>query len=65
MDQPLIYTSRGNLPLACLEERVVWTDNADETICASEHWLNGECVRRSVHIYKRTGLETLAQARSL
>ena len=65
MSEPLIYTSLGNLPLAGLEERVVWTDNADETICASEHWLNGECVRRAVHIYKRTGLETLAHARSL
>lgn len=61
MDEPLIHTSKGNLPLALLEERVVWTDNADETICANEHWLGDECVKRSVHIYKRTGLDVLGQ----
>lgn len=59
--EPLIYTSKGNLPLAELEERVVWTDNADETICAFEHWYQGERVRNQVNIYKRTGLEVLGQ----
>jgi hypothetical protein len=56
---PLIYTSKGNLPVADLEEKVVWTDNADETICAVEHWLSGECVRRQVNIMKRTGNHVL------
>lgn len=60
-DTPMIWTAKGNLPVADLEERIVWTDNADETICAHEHWLAGECVKRSVHIYKRTGVETLSQ----
>ena len=64
-EHPLIHTSRGNLPLATLRQAVVWTDNKDETICASELWDGEECMRREVHIYKRTGLETLAQARSL
>lgn len=63
--EPLIHTSKGNLPLAALRAAVVWTDNKDETICASELWDGEECVRREVHIYKRTGLETLAHARSL
>jgi len=58
-EQPLIYTTKGNLPISELDQRVVWTDNADETICASELWLSDECVRREVHIYKRTGLSTL------
>ena len=52
---PLIYTSKGNLPTTDLREAVVWTDNADETICAVEHWLGDECVRRQVNIMKRTG----------
>ena len=52
---PLIYTSKGNLPTTDLREAVVWTDNADETICAGEHWLGDECVRRQVNIMKRTG----------
>lgn len=58
-EQPLIYTTKGNLPIAELDQRVVWTDNADETICASELWKGDECVRREVHIYKRTGLSAL------
>lgn len=60
-ETPLIYTAKGNLPVSDLEEKVVWTDNADETICAHEHWQGDECVKRSVHIYKRTGAETLSQ----
>lgn len=60
--EPLIYTSLGNMPLSALREEVVWTDNEDETICAVEHWHGSECVRRQVNIYKRKGLETLAQA---
>lgn len=59
MNEPLIYTTKGNLPIAALDQRVVWTDNEQETICASELWDGDECVRREVHIYKRTGLETL------
>jgi len=54
-ETPLIFTSKGNLPIESLTETVVWTDNADETICAVEHWLDGECVRRQVNIMKRTG----------
>jgi len=59
-DVPLIWTSKGNLPMASLKQEVVWTDNVDETICASELWLDGECVRREVHVYKRQGLDVLA-----
>lgn len=64
-DTPMIYTSKGNLPLADLRSAVVWTDNENETICASESWLGDECVRREVHIYKRKGESVLSQARSL
>lgn len=58
---PLIFTSKGNLPIANLKQRVLWTDNEDETICAAEMWLGDECVRREVHIYKRKGLEVLGE----
>ncbi len=57
--EPMIHTAKGNLPIATLEPRVRWVDNADETICASELWLGEECVRREVHIYKRTGYSAL------
>ena len=59
MDEPLIATSKGNLPLASLRENVVWTDDENDTTCALEYWLGDECVRREVHIYKRTGYSAL------
>lgn len=59
MDEPMIYTTKGNLPLAGLRHATVWTDNADETILASELWQGDECVRREVHVYKRRGMEVL------
>jgi hypothetical protein len=59
METPLIHTSKGNLPLDSLVEKVVWTDNEEETICAIEHWLGEECVRRQVNIMKRKGNSVL------
>lgn len=63
-DIPLIWTSKGNLPVSDLNEQVHWIDKEDETTCVHEFWLGEECVKRAVHIYKRKGLETLAQARA-
>ena len=56
----MIYTSKGNLPVSELEERVLWTDSTDETVCTIEHWHNGECVRRQPNVYVRKGVETSA-----
>ena len=55
-DEPLIYTTKGNLAESSLTERVKWIDNEDETIINVEHWLGDECVKRAVHIYKRRGV---------
>ena len=57
--EPLIFTTKGNLPLSSLEEKVVWTDNEKETICAVEHWQDDECVRRQVNILLRKGVEVM------
>ena len=62
---PCIFTSLGNMPLSELEERVVWQDSADETVCNVEHWYKGECVRRQVNILKRTGNEVLGSVSQL
>jgi hypothetical protein len=60
--EPLLYTSKGNLPVASLREAVVWTQNEDEIICAVEHWLDTECVRRQVNILKLRGENILGQS---
>ena len=62
MNEPLIFTAKGNLPVADLQEKVVWTDTPEQTTLAVEHWLGGECVKRAVHIYKRSGLNLSAIA---
>ncbi len=64
-DQPLIHTSRGNLPVSDLREAVVWTQNDSEIVCAVEHWAGDECVRRQVNILKLQGESVLGQARHL
>jgi hypothetical protein len=62
LDEPLIYTSKGNLLISSLTQRDVWTVNEDEIILASESWLAGECVRRQVHIKKLQGASALVEA---
>jgi hypothetical protein len=59
LEQPVIWTARGNMAESDLTEKVVWTDNAQETICAVEHWFDGECVKRAVHVMKREGASVL------
>lgn len=59
--EPMIHTSKGNLPLSSLYPKVAWEDNENETICASELWLGEECVRREVHVLKKTGLQTFSK----
>lgn len=60
--EPLIYTSKGNLPLSSLVERVIWEDGPDETICRIEHLLDGEIVRSQPNVFKRTGQSMLSTA---
>lgn len=56
MDEPLIWTSKGNLPIASLTYRQQWTINEDEIIFAEEYLLGDELVKRSAHVYKKKGV---------
>ena len=59
---PLIFTTRGNQPVADLREAVVWSRNDDEIICNVEHWIGDECVRRQCNVLKLRGESVLGQA---
>jgi hypothetical protein len=62
-DTPLIWTSKGNLPVASLVYAPRW-EESDEYIKFSESWsLNGEIVKENAHIYQKRGLfaEPIAQ----
>ena len=56
-DIPLIWTERGNLPVADLEYRTGWqVDLPNGVIVFRETYLlNGEVVKQSVHVYKDRG----------
>lgn len=57
MDEPLIYTTKGNLPEKDLEYSKSW-EFLDDTIKFSETYkLNGEIVKQSAHVFVLRGHE--------
>lgn len=60
MDEtPLIWTSKGNLPLESLKYRHQWIDTPDETTFVEEYFLDAEVVKRNVHVYLKKGQTAL------
>ena len=57
MDEPLIYTSRGNLPVSSLRLETAWDIN-DAYIKFVERYRDeaGEVVRESAHVYSKMGM---------
>lgn len=56
MEEPLIHTSKGNLPVASLRYAHSWEDTPREIIFAEEYYLGDELVRRSAHVYLKKGV---------
>jgi len=56
-DEPLIYTSKGNLPIASLKLEAHW-DIQPSYVKLIERYLDetGEVVRESAHVYHFMGL---------
>lgn len=55
-DEPLIFTSKGNLPIASLEYQKVWEDAPDYMKFSEIYLLDGEVVKESCHVYVKHGL---------
>lgn len=53
---PLIWTTKGNLPVASLQYHHSWTETSDEISFVEEYSLDGEVVKRNVHVYLKKGL---------
>lgn len=49
-DTPLIYTSKGNLPIDSLRYEQKREDSADQIVFIEEYFLADESVKRSVHV---------------
>jgi hypothetical protein len=60
-DEPLIYTIKGNLPIASLDYKTL-AEKKDGNVILVEEWRHGgEVVKRAVHVIALDGLETGAE----
>lgn len=52
-DEALIYTSKGNLPVAALRLETCWEDTPTYVKFVERYWLDGEVVKESAHVLSR------------
>jgi hypothetical protein len=52
---PMIWTTKGNVPIKMMDYRTEWNDSPESMTLAEIYELNGEVVRRSVHVYNKIG----------
>lgn len=60
MQEPLIWTSKGNLLIADLRYETLWNDSSDFTQFTENYYLGDELVKSSSHVYSRKPLEAQA-----
>lgn len=53
-ETPLIYTVRGNLPIADLHYEVLWEDTEDCVKLTENYYLADELVRSGSHVLTKT-----------
>jgi hypothetical protein len=65
MDEPLIWTTKGNVPVSSLTYQTAW-DVTDTYTKFTETYLDssGEVVKQSAHVYDRVGVGATALAAS-
>lgn len=64
--EPLIYTSKGNVPVSSLTYETEWTVNDAFIQFVERHRdASGEVVKESAHVYDRVGISATAIAASL
>ena len=67
IDEPMIFTTRGNVPVASLTYQTRWEHLPDQYIKFCERYLdqNGDVVKESAHVYSFTGVTGEAVANQL
>ena len=63
-DEPMIWTTKGNIPCSSLDYETKWVDAPDFVQFIERYLLAGEVVRESCHVYNRSGLVMGAHAAS-
>lgn len=56
---PLIWTSKGNLPVTDLQYSTYWADAPEYTAFTEQYRLGEEIVKSSTHVYSKKPLEFL------
>lgn len=64
MGEPLIYTSKGNLPIASLTYSTEWDVQPAYFKFTETYKLGDEVVRQSAHVYDREGIKASAAVES-
>lgn len=57
-----VSTIHGMMDESVLEKMESSQENEDNTVKATEYWLSGELVHRSVHVILKNGVDLLGQA---
>ena len=60
-DVPMIWTTKGHLPICECEQYVMWTITDESITFALIVRHQGEEVKRDVHVYMKRGLPTEAE----
>jgi hypothetical protein len=60
-EAPLIWTTKGNLPVESLVYETAWMDAAEFIQFKETYTLDGEIVRESSHVYSKKPLEAVGE----
>lgn len=60
-DIPLIWTSKGNLPIADLRYEYFWEDSPEALKFTESYFLGDELVKSSSHLYLKNGLDVFGE----
>lgn len=57
MDQPLVFTTKGNLPIDDLEYFHRWEDTPEYTKFIEGYKLDGEVIKQAAHVMLKKGIQ--------
>lgn len=56
-DEPLVHTTKGNVPLSSLQYKHTWEEDEVAITFIEEYFMDGELVRRNAHSRLKKGLD--------
>jgi hypothetical protein len=62
MTEPLIFTTKGNLPVASLRHEVEWRVGEDQIVFLETYFLGDELVKQNAHVKVLAGVSMAGEA---